>query len=228
MAKGGMLTAKQAAFVREYLVDKNATQAAIRAGYSEKTAYAIGEQNLRKLEIKAAIDEALGDIAERAGITAERVLRERARLAFFDARKLFDQDGMPIPLHLLDDDTAAAVMGVDVLEQFGREGEDRVLTGFVKKYRLATKDASLAALEKYFGLNEKAIRYPLPAISTAEDCTRAQAAIVNAAAAGSMLPTEAQLLSGLIENQRRAYETTELAKRLAAIEDQLKKGAQTP
>ncbi len=49
------LTAKQRRFVEEYLVDHNATQAAIRAGYSEKTAYSIGHENLKKPEIAAAI-----------------------------------------------------------------------------------------------------------------------------------------------------------------------------
>jgi phage terminase small subunit len=49
------MTAKQSAFVGEYLVDLNASQAAIRAGYSEKTAYSIGQENLRKPEISAAI-----------------------------------------------------------------------------------------------------------------------------------------------------------------------------
>lgn len=214
----GSITAKQAAFVREYLIDKNATQAAIRAGYSKKTAQQIGDENLRKPVIRAAIDAALNDIAARTGITAERVLRERARLAFFDVRKLFDNDGFPIPLHQMDDDTAGAIVGVDVMEQFAGDGDERVLTGFVKKYRLATKDSSLAALEKYLGLNEKAIRYPLPKISTPEDCTRAQSAVLNAMAGGEILPSEAKALSDLIDAQRRAFETHDLAKRVIALE----------
>lgn len=217
-----MLTPKQAAFVQEYLVDKNATQAAIRAGYSAKTARSIGEENLSKPDIRAAIDAAMNDVAARAGVTAERVLRERARLAFFDVRNLFDKDGFPVPLHQLDDDTAAAVIGVDVQEQFADDGNERVLTGFVKKYRFAGKDASLAALEKRLGLTEKAIAYPLPKIASAEDCAKAQAAVLSAVAAGELLPTEGRVLSDLIEAQRRAYETNDIAKRIAAIEDALK------
>lgn len=214
MAKSGELNARQAAFVREYLVDKNATQAAIRAGYSADTASQQGERLLRNVEIRAAVSAALGDIAERTGITAERILRERARLAFFDVRKLYDKDGMPIPLNELDEDTAAAIVGVEVLEQFIKDGDDRILVGYVKKYRLATKDASLAALEKYFGLNEKKIRHALPPIATAEDCAIAQAGVVAAVAAGALLPSEGQVLSGLIEHQRRALETTTIAAKL--------------
>lgn len=69
------LTTKQQTFVAEYLKDLNATQAAIRAGYSEKTASQIGEQNLRKLEIASAIQAAMNKRAERTQVDADYVLR---------------------------------------------------------------------------------------------------------------------------------------------------------
>jgi phage terminase small subunit len=65
------LTSKQEAFVREYAIDKNATQAAIRAGYSEKTAYSIGQENLNKPEIAKAITETEEGHAERCNITVD-------------------------------------------------------------------------------------------------------------------------------------------------------------
>jgi phage terminase small subunit len=217
-AKAGKLRDKQAAFVREYLVDKNATQAAIRAGYSPKTARSIGEENLSKPDIRAAIDAGLADLASRVGITAERVLRERARIAFFDPRKLLDAEGNPVPMQDLDDDTAAAIAGVEVVEMKGGEAIPGVMS-YVKKYRLAAKDTSLAALEKYLGLNEKPMRFALPPIESAEDCTKAQAAVLTAVAAGQLMLSEAKLMSDLIDAQRKAYETHELAKRLEAIEE---------
>jgi len=216
------MTPKQAAFVQHYLIDSNATQAAVRAGYSVKTAYSIGEENLRKPEIRAAIDAAMSDTAARLGITAERVMRERSRLAFFDPRRLFASNGEPIPIHELDDDTAAAVAGMDVLEEFAGSGETRVFVGYTKKYKLASKDPSLAALEKYFGLNEKPIRCPLPMIEGPADCVKAQAAIVQAVATGKILPSEAETLAGLIEQQRRSMETSDMAERLATVEALLK------
>lgn len=73
-----MFTPKQAAFITEYLVDKNATQAAIRAGYSARTAAAIGEENLRKPDIRAAIDDALKRLAE-ATMTESEWVRRRLR-----------------------------------------------------------------------------------------------------------------------------------------------------
>lgn len=76
------LTEKQARFVAEYLVDLNATEAAKRAGYSEKTAYAIGFENLKKPEIQETIREAMDARSERTEITQDRVLQELARIAF--------------------------------------------------------------------------------------------------------------------------------------------------
>ena len=78
------LTAKQGRFVEEYLVDLNATQAAIRAGYSERTARAMGAENLTKPDIQSAIQEAMGDRADRTEITADRVLTELSTIGFLD------------------------------------------------------------------------------------------------------------------------------------------------
>ena len=82
------LTPKQQRFVEEYLVDLNATQAAIRAGYSRKTAASIGEENLRKHEIQAAIQAAMKARQERTEITQDRVLAELAKIAFGDQRRV--------------------------------------------------------------------------------------------------------------------------------------------
>lgn len=87
------LTDKQAQFVREYLVDLNATQAAIRCGYSEKSAETQGSRLYRNGEVRAAIDEALAKRAEKTGITAERVLSEIANMAFYDIADLMIEIG---------------------------------------------------------------------------------------------------------------------------------------
>ena len=75
------LTPKQQRFVEEYLVDLNATQAAVRAGYSEKTAYSVGGENLRKPEIQQAITEAKKKRSEKVNITAEYVLGNLVEVA---------------------------------------------------------------------------------------------------------------------------------------------------
>lgn len=76
------LNLMQARFVAEYLVDLNATQAAIRAGYSGKTAYSQGQRLLNHVEIQKAIERAQQKRETRTGITAERVLKELAAIGF--------------------------------------------------------------------------------------------------------------------------------------------------
>ena len=84
------LTDKQQRFVEEYMVDLNATQAAIRAGYSPNTAAEQGYEHLRKPQIQLAIEKARREQQERTGITADRVLREIAAVALADARELVE------------------------------------------------------------------------------------------------------------------------------------------
>jgi phage terminase small subunit len=151
------LTPKQQVFVAEYLIDLNATQAATRAGYSARTAYSIGEENLRKPEIQAAIAAAQQKRAERTEITQDRVLQELARIAFFDLRKLYREDGSLKAMHELDDDAAAVLAGVDVVETKGNaaiggaEGI-RHVPEFVKKVKIPDKVGALGLAMRHLGM----------------------------------------------------------------------------
>lgn len=87
------LTAKQERFVEEYMVDLNATQAAIRAGYSKDTARAIACENLTKPHIESAVAEAMKKLSDRTGISQERVLAELAKIGFSDIRKAIKWSG---------------------------------------------------------------------------------------------------------------------------------------
>lgn len=89
------MTPKQEQFVREYLIDANATQAAIRCGYSEKTAYSQGQRLLKNVEVAAAIDAAMQKRAFKTEITAERVLKEIACMAFYDPAELIEIERSP-------------------------------------------------------------------------------------------------------------------------------------
>ena len=128
------LTAKQERFVAEYLIDLNATQAAIRAGYSAKTADKQGSQLLGKTSIAAAIQEAQSKRSARTEITQDRVLQELARIGFADIRKAvawgsapdgaIDENGEPAlypvdlkPSSEVDDETAAAISEVSLTAQ---------------------------------------------------------------------------------------------------------------
>jgi phage terminase small subunit len=146
------LNPKQKKFVIEYLVDLNATQAAIRAGYSAKTAGQIGMRLLKNVHIEEAIRKARDKIAAKTEITAERVLAEMARLAFLDIGKAFNADGSLKPLHEMDEDTRRAVAGLEITAMHA-EG---VQIGTLSKLKLADKGAALERLMRYLGLfNDK-------------------------------------------------------------------------
>lgn len=142
----GGLTPKQEAFVREYLIDLNATQAARRAGYSERTARQAGAENLSKPVIQAAIQEGQRARKERTESDADRVVRELARLAYSDLRKLVDwgpdgvalKDSAEIP-----DDAAACVESVS---------QTTSLSGGSIKIKLHSKVSALGLLAKHLGL----------------------------------------------------------------------------
>lgn len=146
------LTEKQKRFVEEYLVDLNATQAAIRAGYSAKTADRIGPELLGKTCVSEAIQAAREEQTKRTNVTADRVIQEYAKIAFFDPRKLFMDNGAPKEICSLDDDTAAALAGLDVLEEYEGSGENREFVGYTKKYKISDKLRALEALGKHLGL----------------------------------------------------------------------------
>ena len=146
------LTPKQKRFVDEYLVDLNATAAAKRAGYSERTARSIASENLAKPDIQAEIQKRRSALQDKLEISSERMLQEYARIAFFDPRRLFDDNGKPKDISTLDDDTAAALAGLDVLEEYEGSGQDREFVGYTKKYKVASKMEALRDLAKHLGL----------------------------------------------------------------------------
>jgi phage terminase small subunit len=145
------LTARQARFVQEYLVDLNASAAARRAGYSEKTAYSVGQRLLKNAEVAAAVGLARSERERRTEITSDRVLRELARVAFFDPRKLFGADGQPLPIAELDDDAAAVVAGLEVSVTHNDDGS----VTRVAKIKLADKLSALEKLGRHLGLFDK-------------------------------------------------------------------------
>lgn len=144
------LNPKQARFVAEYLIDLNATQAAIRSGYSESTARAIGAENLTKPAISAAIAEAKAKMASKLEITAERVLRELALIGFANMGDYVGQDGI-VDFSALDKDKWAAVSEVTIDHYTDGRTEDARDVKRVK-FKLSDKRAALVDLGKHLNL----------------------------------------------------------------------------
>ena len=114
-ASGGKLTPKRARFVEEYLIDLNATQAAIRAGYSERTAYSQGQRLLKDVDVASALTQARTARSKRTEITQDMVLKELGKIAFGDQRGVmgWGADGVTLrESSELTDDEAAMVAEV--------------------------------------------------------------------------------------------------------------------
>lgn len=87
--------------------------------------------------------------ARKLEVTVERIALETARIAFFDPRELFDDDGNPIPIGDLPEDVARAIAGVDVDDLYEGSGKDRARVGVTKKYKLASKLPALELLARW-------------------------------------------------------------------------------
>lgn len=147
---------RRAIFIDAYIANgENATDAAIRAGYSAKTAYSAGGRMLKSVEVKAAIDRRRAELSKKVGLSVERTLREVARLAYSDIRKLYNEDGTLKLPHEWDDDAAAAVAGIEVDELFEGTGPAREWIGYTKKAKVFDKNAALDKAMKHHGLYEE-------------------------------------------------------------------------
>lgn len=135
------LTPKQAKFVDEYLLDLNATQACIRAGYSAKTADRIGPELLGKTCVAEAISERRAALSKKAEVTQERIVAEYARMAFYDPASIAGQPmNGPEDIPNLPEDVRRSIVGW---------GWDK-MGNFTLK--LADKNAALTNLGRHLGM----------------------------------------------------------------------------
>lgn len=148
------LNPKQKRFVDQYLVDLNATQAAIRAGYSEKTAKQIGSRLLSHVDVAKAIEAGQAKLAEKHGVTLEKIVAELALLGFSNMQDYMrsSADGDPfLDFSALTREQAAALTEVTVEDFKDGRGEDARDVKRVK-FKLADKRAALVDLGKHLGM----------------------------------------------------------------------------
>ena len=143
------LTPKQSRFVQLYLEPGqkgylNATQAAIGAGYSEKTARSQGERLLTNVDIGCAIATAQAATANNAGITKDRWLKEQACIAFLDPKDLYEDDGSVKLLKDMPEDARRALAEFTVTEIFDNaDGDQKQALGLLKKIKTHPKPTAL-------------------------------------------------------------------------------------
>ena len=144
------LTAKQAQFVKEYLIDLNATQAAIRAGYAESGAAVEGCRLLTNPKVAEAIAALQAERSKRTEIDADWVLRRLAAIADADLSDLYDAEGGLKPAKEWPEVwRKGLVAGVDVLEKFEVVDGERQRVGLVQKVKLADRLKGLELIGKH-------------------------------------------------------------------------------
>ena len=144
------LTAKQKRFVEEYLIDLNATQAAIRAGYKVDNARQTATENLAKPYISEEIEKALAERSRRTGISQDRVIQELAKIAFVNIRDVMNDDAEI--LTNADEADLAAVESLKVKIIPTKSGEN----GIEREVKLSSKLKALELLGKHLGMwNDK-------------------------------------------------------------------------
>lgn len=149
MAKKDNLTVKQRMFVEEYLIDLNATQAAIRAGYSAKTADQQGSRMLANVKVQQAIAERMAERSKRTGVSQDRVVLELAKVAFLKMTDVVDRNGA-IKQDASEDDLAC-------IESIKYKESDNEYGGSVEReVKVASKLKALELLGKHLGMwNDK-------------------------------------------------------------------------
>lgn len=143
---------RKVAFAHAYIANgRNGTDAARKVGCPPKSAHTAAYEYLKDPEVVALISEATENAAKIVGLDVERTLREVARLAYFDHRRLYKPDGSFIPVHELDDDVAAAIASIEVDEVT----VGGAVVGMTRKIKQWDKNSALEKAMKFHGLYEK-------------------------------------------------------------------------
>lgn len=150
------LTPKQERFCQKYIELGCATKA-YYAAYDAKgskpiTANRKAKELLDNGKIAARVRELQALHQKRHEVTVDRVIQEFARLAFLDIRKAFDDEGRLKPIHELDDETAAAISGLEVESLFEGKGSERENVGRLHKVKLADKKGALDSIARHLGM----------------------------------------------------------------------------
>lgn len=159
------LTKKQQLFVDEYLIDLNATQAAIRAGYSVESARDIGCENLTKPNIQQAIAEKMAERSKRTGVNQDRVVLELAKIAFVNISDVVDTDTGEILPNASQDDLAC-------IESVKFKQSDNQYGGSIEReVKVASKLKALKMLGQHLGMwNDKVdVNVTIPVVISGED-----------------------------------------------------------
>jgi len=138
-------------FAQEYIIKFNGTEAAIKAGYSEKTASSQASRLLTHVKVQEFIQEYIKGREERTKITGDMVIKELGKIAFSDIREIYDNTGRLLEPQELSDNAAASISSFKVTSvQIGSKENPEEKT--IEEYRRYSKEKALELLGKHLGL----------------------------------------------------------------------------
>jgi phage terminase small subunit len=140
---------KVARFIKQYPRDRDGKQAAIRAGYSAKTAHVASSRLLSNVKIREAINRELDRYADRVEIKLTSVLRGMNDLARYDAGRMFNDDGTAKSVSELDERERAAIEGFECVNLYEGDGEQKHCFGQLRKFKMANKGANFERLRNH-------------------------------------------------------------------------------
>lgn len=159
---------RRTAFIEAYLQNGgNATQAALAAGFSQRSAYSTGGRLVKHAEVSAQIEQRQAQLRQKFELTTETLLLSLRQAVMFDPRKLYDENGNLKPIADLDDDTALALTGLEQSEEFAGRGEGRAQVGVTKKVKWLDKNVARDQANKILGMYQKDNEQPNAALAQA-------------------------------------------------------------
>lgn len=162
------LTKKQRLFVDEYLIDLNATQAAIRAGYSTRRATEIGYQLLQRPEVAQAIQAAMAERSKRTEVEADYVIRRLREIDEMDVLDIHEDDGSFKPIREWPKVWRQFLSGIEIAELFEGRGDDRRIAGVLRKVKWPDKLRNLELLSRHVGTESAALDLELKRLDVAK------------------------------------------------------------
>ncbi|EOG2036827.1 terminase small subunit [Pseudomonas aeruginosa] len=162
------LTKKQRLFVDEYLIDLNATQAAIRAGYSTRRATEIGYQLLQRPEVAQAIQAAMAERSKRTEVEAGYVIRRLREIDEMDVLDIHEDDGSFKPIREWSKVWRQFLSGIEIAELFEGRGDDRRIAGVLRKVKWPDKLRNLELLSRHVGTESAALDLELKRLDVAK------------------------------------------------------------
>ncbi|EKI0124052.1 terminase small subunit [Pseudomonas aeruginosa] len=162
------LTKKQRLFVEEYLVDLNATQAAIRSGYSTRRAAEIGYQLLQRPEVAQAIQAAMAERSKRTEVEADYVIRRLREIDEMDVLDILEDDGSFRSIRDWPKAWRQFLSGIEIAELFEGRGDDRRIAGVLRKVKWPDKLRNLELLSRHVGTESAALDLELKRLDVAK------------------------------------------------------------